>query len=136
MGRNTDPDRHHILTPGKEWELRPESEYLRQHPSLVARIGRVAHSNLHAEVPCVPLLPYNILVKTARDYQSESCPLKSVESLMRTIEVSTALTHPHDIEQEMAQLTMRALDLQRPFIADGLKFTEIYDMKKQRKNER
>lgn len=50
-------------------------------------------------------------------YEPKDTPIKSVESLMLSIE--QAANHPkaHIIEKHLAELAVWALDLQRPFIA-------------------
>lgn len=114
-------DSHHVLHYRQEWELRPPAKKIRNNPWLVPTIARDVHEELHREAPIVPLLGYHALMRTANDFQPrEGDYLGSIDELLFSIDRS--IQHPKTkmVEAELAQLTMRALELQKPFIRKGL----------------
>jgi len=113
-------DAHHILHNKQEWSLRPESKALRETSSLVVRLDRPLHEELHRECPAVPLLGIHALERTLRTYEGHSSHLVSMEHLMTAIEQSANHPKAHIIEKHLAELAIWSIDLQRPFVADGL----------------
>ena len=109
-------DDHHILHNRQEWELRPNAKRLRQTPSLIARLERPLHDEIHRECPPVPLLGHYALERTVRLFEAGSTTLESMDNLMLAIEQSSQHPKAHDIEKHLAELAVWAIDLQRPFI--------------------
>jgi hypothetical protein len=111
-------DKHHLIFDRVSWTSRPEAKKLRENPSLIVRLDRSEHSELHRHTVAVPLLGYHALVRTLRDYEPGATPLESVENLMATIEGVGNHPRAHPIEKSLTELAVWALDLERPFIAD------------------
>lgn len=113
-------DRHHIIHGRREWEARPEAKSIRETPSLIVRMDREDHTELHRNCPAIPLLGYHALMRTRQLYEENENPLKSMENLMTAIE--KASTHPktHPVEKGLAELAVWAIDLQRPYIKGAL----------------
>lgn len=113
-------DNHHILFNRQEWELRSESKLLRQTPSLIPRLDREVHEELHRACPAVPILGYYALFRTLRSFEESDDTLESVDSLMFAIEAAGNSPKAHPIERSIGELAVQAIDLQRPFIREGL----------------
>lgn len=112
---------HHILHNRREWTLRPEARKLRETPSLVPVLGYWAiHQELHANCPPVPCLGYNGLLAVYKEFKPTNDTFTSMDNLLFAIE--TASKHPkaHPVERELALLAMEAIDLQRPYIREGI----------------
>lgn len=112
-------DGHHILHNKQEWTLRPDAKKLRETPTLVPRLDRVTHNEIHRYAPAVPLLGYHALQRTLSFFEEGDTTIQSVENLMRAIE--HAANHPkaHIIEKHVAELAIWAIDLQRPFLVNN-----------------
>lgn len=114
-------DGHHILHYGKEWDLRPESKRIRNTPSLIPLIGRTAiHDVIHLECGPVPVPELHMLPLICNEFDPTRNTLDSMDRLMMAIE--KACKHPrcHRLDIELAQLAIAAIDIQRPFIKEGL----------------
>lgn len=111
-------DRHHLLSPRQEWRLRPEAKALREDRSLIVRLDRSEHNEIHRHCPPVPLLGFYALQRVNKLYEPGDTPLESIENLMQSIEASAKHPRVHEIEKQLAGLAVWSLDLQRPFIAD------------------
>lgn len=111
-------DGHHILHSKQEWRLRPEAKALREDPSLIIRLDREEHNEIHKNCPPVPLLGYYALVRTLRDYEPASTVLGSVENLIMAIEKSNHHPKSHAIERELGELTIWAIQLQTPWLGE------------------
>ena len=113
-------DRHHILHNRVEWHSRPESAQLRETPSLMPMIDRQVHNDLHRYCPPVPTLGIYALQRVVRDFRPSTDVFQSIENLMTSIERSADHPRMHELEREMAYIAIDAIDLQRPFIKEGL----------------
>lgn len=113
-------DNHHILNNRIEWSARKESVQLRETPSLIPLLDRSVHEDLHRYCPAVPMLGVYALQHVARTFQPSSDTFQSIDNLMLAIE--RAADHPkaHQIERELAYIAIDAIDLQRPFIKEGI----------------
>lgn len=113
-------DAHHILWDRASWTLRKEGAYLRDQPTLVPSIDRDVHNELHRNCPPVPLLGYHALRRTMKLWEPGETPLRSLANLTEAIDASTRTPRAHRLERELAYLTIQALDLQAPYISEGL----------------
>lgn len=113
-------DGHHILHHRQEWSLRPYARQLRETPSLIPRIDRDAHESLHANCPPVPLLGHYALMGTVARFQPTGDTLRDISGLQSAMEQATRSSRFHPIERDLAGLAIEALDLQIPFIKEGL----------------
>lgn len=113
-------DRHHLLNPRMEWSLRPQAAKLRGTPSLIPRIDREIHEEIHRECPPVPLLGVYALRGTLERFVPTHDTLKDMDNLMSAIESSSRHRMVHPIERDLAGLAIEAIDMQRPYIMDGI----------------
>jgi hypothetical protein len=114
-------DRHHILHYRQEWTLRPGAEKLRESRPLVPTLPREVHNEIHANCPPVPLLGYHALARTVKLYRPlMGDTLGSMDNLMFAIEEAADHPRSHPIERDLAELAIQAVDLQRPYIKEGL----------------
>jgi hypothetical protein len=119
---NRRPDLHHILFNKEEWSLRPEGMYLRNIPELVPRLDyNIHHDQLHRSCPAVPMLGYHALARVASRFKPvPGDTLASVDKL--AISIESSLRHPktHEIEREQGRLAIWALELQKPYLKEGI----------------
>lgn len=119
MNRSTDI--HHILFNRQEWTLRQDAESLREQPLLKPRMEREVHNELHRHCPPVPPLGYYALFRVRRDFEVGSDVFSTMDNLLGAIETANKSPKSHAIERSLGELTMQAIDLQRPFIREGLR---------------
>lgn len=113
-------DKHHILFNRQEWTLRPDGERLRETKSLMPLMDRDVHNELHRNVPTVPLLGHVALYRVARDFKPTGDTFESMDRLMSAIEAAGRNPKSHPFEREIGALTVRAIDMQRPYIKEGI----------------
>jgi len=112
-------DKHHLLFTEQHWSSNKTAQALRTQQSLIIRLSREVHEENHRQNPAVPLLGYYTLSRTLSMYEPEKTPLASAESLMTAIEIAANHPRAHDIEKNLAELAIWAIDLQRPFIKNS-----------------
>lgn len=115
-------DKHHVLHHARDWLTRKPAEALRENEWLIPPLDRDVHEDLHRAVPAVPLLGYHALVRTANDFTPHPGDyLRSMDEFIKSVDraIHHRLTKP--LEAELGMLTMRAVELQKPFIKMGLK---------------
>lgn len=117
-------DGHHIVNNRLEWSLRPEAKQLRETPSLIPRLERPLHEQIHRDTPAVPLLGYHTLRRTLNTFEPTNDTLETMSNLMLSIEDASLHTKAHYVERELAMLAVYAIDLQRPYIKEGLTNTQ------------
>lgn len=113
-------DAHHIIHENREWSLRPEAKSIRETPSLIVKIDREEHNELHRTCPAIPLLGYHALIRTRKTFEVGDNPIQSMENLMRSIEEASNHPRAHEVEKHLAELAIWAIDLQRPFVSAAL----------------
>lgn len=87
---------------------------------LVARIGAGVHRELHQAVPGVPVLDIFSQQRVANLYIPTDNVLENMEAYMYAVEEAMSSPKSHSIERQVASLVIHAIDLQRPFIKDGM----------------
>jgi hypothetical protein len=87
---------------------------------LVARIGAGIHKDLHSNAPGVPVLDVFTQQRVANLYVPTTNILDNMELYMLAIEEAMTSPKSHSIERQVASLVIHAVDLQRPYIREGL----------------
>jgi len=91
---------------------------------LVALMGADPHRELHANTPGVPPLDIFAQQRLANIYKPSQDVLLNMELYMRAIEKAMASPKAHSIERQVASLAIHAIDLQRPYVREGLIIVE------------
>lgn len=78
------------------------------------------HRALHATVPGVPVLDIFAQQRVASLYRPTHDIMDNIELYMLAVEEAVASPKSHSIERQLASLVIHAVDLQRPFIREGL----------------
>lgn len=116
---------HHILHHRKQHEATPDNHWLRTRAiGMVARMAIDPHDELHANCPGVPPLDIWTAQRVRRLYEPDRNPLIGIVNYMKAVE--EAIKHPktHDIEKNLAELAVWAVELQLPYIREGLIINE------------
>lgn len=117
-------DAHHILHNKQEWSLRPEANQLRTNRLLIPLIDREVHNELHRACPAVPLLGFHALRRIARDFEQDFDTIGTVDNLLLSMEKANTDPRNHAIERSLGELAIEAIDLQRPFLIEGMPRTK------------
>ena len=113
-------DRHHILFDRMSWNNRPEARSLRAYPMLIPKIYRRSHEDLHANTPVVPVLGYHALQRIIKGFECGSDTMSSIDNLLFAMEEANRHPKAHPLERSLSHIAMQAIELQRPFIQEGL----------------
>ena len=112
---------HHVLFTRPTWSSQETTKHLRNHHWLIVPLHNAEHQALHNAVTTVPLLDHQTAKRVDRDYHPiRGSYIGSVFELMHVIE--DAFKHPRasELEKALGQLTVHALEMQIPFIREGL----------------
>lgn len=112
--------RHHLIHSQRQWSAEPIGQALRSQPSLIFRIRSETHNLLHDETPAVPLLGYHALRGTFQRYEPTHDATKDIDGLCLAIDRTVRGQRFHPLERDLAGLAIEAIQLQRPYIMDGL----------------
>ena len=118
-------DRHHVVHNRQEWSLRPEAFAIREHPSLITRIDRQLHNEIHRACPAIPLLGFHTLRRVLHIWEPDTDISKSVDNLSMAME--EAANHPRSsyVESELARLAAHAVNLQLPFLSREVQYGNV-----------
>lgn len=117
------PDRlsnHHVLHEAWAWDSFKAAKQLRDVRSLIPRIPRDIHTDLHEACPHVPILGAHALLGVQRHFEPTGFVLDDMDGLMSAIEKASRNPRAHMLERDLAGLAIEAIELQRPFIKEGL----------------
>lgn len=112
--------RHHILFEKALWMARPESRRVRTNGGLIVKLGQAEHTALHQTVSNVP--PPNIYMARymANEFYSDGDIFENIDRLCHVIDGS--IQHPKTslIDKQIGALMIEAVELQVPFIREGV----------------
>jgi len=121
-------NRHHPIHDRQEWTLRPEAEYIREHPTLIFPMEVPLHSHLHNVCPSIPLLGVHALKFIVREWEPDTDKLVSLENLQTTIAAAGNHHKAHPVERQLGDLAIHAIDLQKPFLRESLSLRRFYSV--------
>ncbi len=115
--------KHHTQFPACLHNAVPPLARIRQDYRLIVPLDRTTHDALHKELPLVPPLSFHLAnraLNNLQDYLFTDDYVRNLDNYQRSIE--DAMKHPRAtrIERGLAELTMHALDIQKPFIRGAL----------------
>jgi hypothetical protein len=87
---------------------------------LVAYMGATEHRALHRDLPAVPVLDIFSIQRLLRVYEPTPDTMQNMDNYMRSIEQVMMSPKSHSIERQVASLAIHAVDLQRPYVREGL----------------
>lgn len=88
---------------------------------MIPDIWQEVHTELHNACPPVPLLGYHALNRTVKLWYPHKQPVDSMMSLMDAIHDASEHPAAHPIERDLAHLAINAIQLQIPFIKEGIR---------------
>lgn len=109
-------DRHHILHHKLEWRLRPDARFLHDQPTLIHRMYREDHDELHENCPPIPLLGYYALIRTVKLWTPGRDTHQSVDNLLFAMSEANKSPKAYDLERDLGELVMQAIEMQRPYL--------------------
>ena len=118
-------EKHHVLFDRAPWESQIEARRLRQNHHLIVPMDEEIEGMIHKELVTVPLLDRYTARQVAREYNPPRTYTGSVNSLMTAIESAVRYPKATDLQRQVAQLTVHALELQIPFIKAGQLTNEV-----------
>ena len=112
-------EKHHGAFDRLSWSARKEGRYIRNNPANIYWVEHDPHHELHDAVPIVPVLGWHALQQVAAEWHPSIDPATNLDRLILAIERSKQHPRAHQIERDLADLTIQAFELQRPFILDN-----------------
>lgn len=112
---------HHGLFTKSAYESQSSTKMLRNNQWLIMPLDEATHRELHVDLPALPLLSPNSAQSVLKNFRPVAGNyIASMFSLMEAI--GDANKHPRatPIEKEIGGLLINGLELQIPFIQDGL----------------
>jgi len=84
-------------------------------------LDTLSHTALHKAVSVVPLPDRHTIQRVASDFiPVRGDYLATMEALMESIDKASRHHRTQPLERDLACLAMRAIELQMPFVAEGL----------------
>lgn len=112
-------EKHHGAFDRLSWSARKEGRWIRNNPANIYMLEHDPHHELHDAVPIVPVLGWHALQQVAGEYEPHHDPMVNIDRLVAAIERTKRHPRAHQIERDLADLTIHAFELQRPFILDN-----------------
>lgn len=116
---------HHLLYCRNSWESMPHTRKLRQKPELILPMDKDVEEELHRSIVTVPLLDHYTASHANRLFVPTSRYMSSVHNLISAIDEGASHPRTQPLERQLAELTIHAIELQIPFIQEGLLRQEV-----------
>lgn len=114
-------ERHHILHHRTAHESNKDNHWLRTKAiGMIALLDPDVHDELHKACPGVPPLDLFTAQRVRRLYIADQNPLKAIDNYMFAVDLASQHPKSHDIEVQLSQLAIQAVEMQKPFIKEGL----------------
>lgn len=110
-------DKHHLLFPRQEWELRPQAKRLREMGSFIVTMLRSDHDAMHRAVDIVPVPSHNTLMRLERGFKPTGDTASDIDGLALAIERATS--PEHELERQLGQLTVEAIMQEKQFLKEN-----------------
>ena len=124
------PDRHHVLSTRKVYNSTPETARLRAIPGLIPRMERGVHNALHENTGRMPRLsPYLARLVLEHIDVHETDSMRAMDDLMTEIEYQSRCRSVTSKERRVGQRVIHAVDIQRPYVREGIIKARHFDMK-------
>lgn len=114
------PPRHHLLFPRVMWEAQKPVKELRQNPGLVLPLERDVHDSLHRHIGLVPVLNFMLAEQVLDRFEPDEDAMRTVDNLLLCLNGVAWHHRTHPVEHQLLQLTELAIDLQRPYVKEGM----------------
>lgn len=119
-GYSVEKNVHHILFDRVSHEANKDNRSVRRSLGMLATMDVFAHRELHRQCPSVPVFGPNMASMVRVRYRPHGNPMIGMENYMRAVEEAAQHPRAHQIDKELASLVIMAVDIQRPFIRQGL----------------
>lgn len=113
-------EKHHILHHRALHEANKDSKILRNSLGMIALIDPDAHDALHRACPGVPPLDIWTAQRARSIMVPHPNPIQAIDNYLYAVDRATLSPKSHQIERDLAALTMMAVELQKPYIKEGL----------------
>lgn len=113
-------EKHHILHHRAQHESNKDNKALRGTLGMIALIDPDVHDELHRACPGVPALDIWTAQRARTFMVPHPNPLQAIDNYLIAVERARESKKSHPIERDLAALTMMAVELQIPFIKEGL----------------
>lgn len=117
--------KHHILYTRSVHEANPYTKKLRETPGHIPPLVDDVEGDLHKAIAMVPPLDQYTAQHTLRILQPHRTYLGSINNLLYAIEEAANHSRATELQRDMAELTMRAISMQVPYIREGLITNEV-----------
>lgn len=116
---------HHTLFQRTSWDSSQPTRRLRRNPSLIVPMEKTSETLLHEAISVVPLPDPHTALRTFNTFQPSPTYVGSIMNLITCLD--EAIRHPRcsRLEKDLGGLTIYALELQLPYIRDGLIHKEV-----------
>lgn len=114
-------DRHHVLHTRAQWTSNRDASALRNTNLLIPQIDRDTHEAIHAGCPSIPLLGYHALSNVLSTFEVGRNTMQTIDRLLQAIQEESKNPRAHRVEQDLCQLAIQAISLQRPFLRGNIR---------------
>lgn len=112
---------HHILYEKSQWSCQENARRLRRTPELIPKMDNDVEIELHRNITAVPILPDCIAGLVLANFEPvRGDTLKSVDNLLFSLARVALHYRDRELEHKMVELTMLGVDLQRPYVREGM----------------
>ena len=112
--------RHHLLFEGTLWNARKETKALRCMGGSIVRLAAEPHRELHRAVSSV-LVPNIYMARhMLANYSPQGDVFRNIDELSRVAESATNHYRATEIDKQLGGLIVMSLQLQKPFIREGI----------------
>jgi hypothetical protein len=121
MTRRNEGQEHHILFSRNQWRANLSTRRLRNLPMLRPPIDAESHRELHKEYAVVPVPCHFMADRVERYFKPvEGDYMKSLDNLIAAFDEAAHYHKTRALERQVGELIVHALEVQRPYIEDGL----------------
>lgn len=112
---------HHILNPKAAWNSHEATRDLRRTPELIPPMQPEYERAIHANIACVPLLDYTTAFWVRNNFEPvQGNFVATMYQFISTVEDSMKHPKASTLQKTLSALTAQAVELQIPYVKEGL----------------
>lgn len=112
--------RHHLLFEKANWNATEPGRKLRITPSLIPRIDRDVHTELHDNTASIPVLGHSAMLGVLMRFHPTGDTLKDMDYFALALDRATKTPRAHQSERDIAGIAIEEFLSQKQYVIEGM----------------
>lgn len=113
-------DRHHLLFERNNWDATAPGRTLRATPSLIPKLDREVHEQIHRDIPSIPILGHAAMLAIRMRFNPTGDTLRDMDGFALAYDRATKSPRSHQAERDIAGIAIEQFLKQKAYVMEGI----------------